>query len=206
MHRGCVGMASRRAPQASARDRILDAALELFVELGYKGATTRAIASRARVNEVTVFRHFGTKQGLFRAVVSRETDIRDRLAGLEPRPSGDMTADLALFGAMMAEGMRSRTALFKLLVREVGRDPTLWDQVSQAPFGVIGKLEGYFAHAKAEGLTGDIDPHVAAIAFFSFFFRSLISESFMGRDVFIEMDRSAVEGFVRIFVDGIRRR
>jgi AcrR family transcriptional regulator len=199
-------MARRKVPKGSARDRVLDAALELFVELGYKGTTTRAIAARARVNEVTVFRHFGTKQGLFRAVVARETDVRDRLEGLELRPSGDMAADLAGFGMMMAEGMGSRSALFKLLLLEVGRDPSLWAHVSQAPLGVIGKLEGYFARARAEGLSGDIDPHIAATAFFSFFFRSLISSSFLGRDVFIDMDRSTVEGFARIFVDGIRTR
>ena len=199
-------MARRKATKASARDRVLDAALELFVELGYKGTTTREVARRARVNEVTVFRHFGTKQGLFRAVVLRETDIRDRLEGLELRPSGDMAADLTSFGTMMYEGMGSRTALLKLILSEAGRDPALWTHVSQAPFGVLGKLEGYFDEAKAGGLLGDVDPHLAATAFFSFFFRSLIARSFLGRDVFIDMDRSTMEGFARIFVDGIARR
>jgi AcrR family transcriptional regulator len=199
-------MARRKAPKASARDRVLDAALELFVELGYKGTTTRAIAARARVNEVTVFRQFGTKQGLFHAVVLRETDIRDRLEGLELRPSDDMAADLARFGTVVFEGMGSRSTLLKLILSEVGRDPALWEHVSQAPFGVLGKLEGYFRQAKAEGLMGDVDPHLAATAYFSFFFRSMIARSFLGRDVFIDMDRSTVEGFARIFVDGIRRR
>ena len=199
-------MARRMAPKDSARDRVLDAALELFVELGYKGTTTRAIARRARVNEVTVFRQFGTKQGLFHAVVLRETDIRDRLEGFELLPSGDMAADLARLGMLMSEGMGSRSALVKLILSEVGRDPALWAQVSQAPFGVLGKLEGYFRQARAEGLVGDVDPHLAATAFFSFFFRSMVTCSFLGRDVFIDMDRPAVEGFARIFVDGIRRR
>ena len=199
-------MAGRKATEASARDRVLDAALELFVEFGYKGTTTREIARRARVNEVTVFRQFGTKQGLFRAVVLRETDIRDRLEGLELRPSGDMVADLAGFGSMMSEGMGSRSPLFKLILSEVGRDPALWAQVSQAPFGVLGKLEGYFTQARAEGLLGDVDPRLAATAFFSFFFRSLIARAFLGRDVFIDMDGSTLEGYARIFVDGIGRR
>ena len=70
------------APARAARDRALDAALGLFVERGYKGATTRAIAERAGVNEVTLFRLFGTEQGLFLAVVKRETDVRDRLYSL----------------------------------------------------------------------------------------------------------------------------
>ena len=37
------------------RNRIIRAAIELVDEQGYKGATTRAIAERAEVNEVTLF-------------------------------------------------------------------------------------------------------------------------------------------------------
>ena len=40
------------------RERILDAATQVFSEQGYSGATTRAIATLAKVNEMTLFRHF----------------------------------------------------------------------------------------------------------------------------------------------------
>ena len=45
-------------PTATA---LLDAALLVIGERGVKGATTRLIAERAGVNEVTLFRKFGTK-------------------------------------------------------------------------------------------------------------------------------------------------
>ncbi|MEN9203778.1 MAG: TetR/AcrR family transcriptional regulator [Thermostichus sp. DG_1_6_bins_120] len=53
---------------SSTRQRLLKAARELFVHQGITQTTTRQIADLAGVNEVTLFRHFGTKQGLLLAV------------------------------------------------------------------------------------------------------------------------------------------
>ena len=53
-------------------DQILDAALTVVVERGYLGATTRAIAKAAGVNEVTLFRRFGSKDKLLGAAIGRE--------------------------------------------------------------------------------------------------------------------------------------
>lgn len=50
--------------------RILDACLCLYREGGPRALTTRAVASRAGVNEVTLFRHFNTKSDLVRAMVA----------------------------------------------------------------------------------------------------------------------------------------
>ncbi|MFX1500250.1 MAG: TetR/AcrR family transcriptional regulator [Promethearchaeota archaeon] len=49
----------------STKNKILDAAITLFTELGYSGTTTRKIAEAAGINEVTLFRKFGTKENLF---------------------------------------------------------------------------------------------------------------------------------------------
>lgn len=48
--------------------QILTSAKELFSEKGYTDTTTKEIAKRAGVNEVTIFRKFGSKQKLFEAV------------------------------------------------------------------------------------------------------------------------------------------
>lgn len=53
------------------RERLLDAAAETFSRDGIQGATTREIARRAGVNEVTLFRHFKSKEQLLRAVLER---------------------------------------------------------------------------------------------------------------------------------------
>ncbi|HEV7403923.1 MAG TPA: helix-turn-helix domain-containing protein, partial [Chthoniobacteraceae bacterium] len=59
------------APELSTRDRLLDAALEVCARRGLHGSTTREIADEAQVNEVTLFRHFGSKAKLVVALVKR---------------------------------------------------------------------------------------------------------------------------------------
>lgn len=59
-------MSAQRNP---TRQRLIHAALELFAVQGVTDTTTRQIAERAEVNEVTLFRHFGNKHGLLLAVI-----------------------------------------------------------------------------------------------------------------------------------------
>lgn len=69
----------RRAQQASAtRQRILEAAEPLFLERGYAGTTTKAIAAAAGVVEKTVFLTFPGKAALLSEL------IRIRVRGEEP--------------------------------------------------------------------------------------------------------------------------
>jgi AcrR family transcriptional regulator len=53
------------------RERLLDAAARTFSTDGIQGATTRQIAREAGVNEVTLFRHFKSKEQLLGAVLER---------------------------------------------------------------------------------------------------------------------------------------
>lgn len=71
-HAGKAGTARRsRRSAGELRELILGAAAGEFRDNGYSGATTAAIASRARVTEAQLFRYFPTKANLFRESVFR---------------------------------------------------------------------------------------------------------------------------------------
>lgn len=53
------------AKKEQTRKRLMKVALKLFAEQGYYQTTTKQIAALAKVNELTLFRHFGTKENLF---------------------------------------------------------------------------------------------------------------------------------------------
>lgn len=55
-----------RRPRGEARRLLLDAARSLFARRDYRSTTTREIADAAGVSEYLLFRHFGSKAGLFR--------------------------------------------------------------------------------------------------------------------------------------------
>lgn len=107
----------RRRP--TGRDAVMaavqDAAVELLAEHGPREVTVRQVAERARVNHALIHRHFGTKDGLIRAVVTEESRrIGAAAAALE---RADASAMLAL--------LRDHGAYWRLLARIVLDDPEL---------------------------------------------------------------------------------
>ena len=62
---------STRLTATERKDDLLDAALVEFAERGYEGTSTEDIARRAGISQPYLFRLFGTKKELFKAVVSR---------------------------------------------------------------------------------------------------------------------------------------
>src|SRR5512134_1304657 len=78
---------ARRPQQRSldTRDRLVEAALHVFAEHGFEGATTREIARRAGVALAALPYHFETKEALWRAAVDRIFGLlADRFAGALP--------------------------------------------------------------------------------------------------------------------------
>ncbi|HKW79982.1 MAG TPA: TetR/AcrR family transcriptional regulator [Casimicrobiaceae bacterium] len=63
---------------ASTKHRILDAAEALFMEHGFEATSLRQITALAEVNLAAVSYHFGSKEDLFEAVLSRRLDPMNR--------------------------------------------------------------------------------------------------------------------------------
>lgn len=84
---------------AQRREEILAAAFQVLEEHGYRGASTLAIARRARTSKETLYNWFGSKQGLFAALVSSCAESMDaelaRAAGRPDLPPFDVLYGLA---------------------------------------------------------------------------------------------------------------
>lgn len=85
----------RRPGDSGTRDAILDAALALFADRGYDGASLRAIAAAAGVDPGLIRHFFGDKEGLFTTAVADRMQMGDllaRAAAADPATVGrDMT-------------------------------------------------------------------------------------------------------------------
>jgi AcrR family transcriptional regulator len=109
----------------TTRQRIVQAALELFVLQGMSETTTRQIAERAEVNEVTLFRNFGTKHGLLLAVI-QETDVLAQLGerlGQQAEQTHDFEGALAVYAETYLEAVDQIQEFVRSLVGEAGQYP-----------------------------------------------------------------------------------
>ncbi|MEN6545314.1 MAG: helix-turn-helix domain-containing protein [Armatimonadia bacterium] len=104
----------------SARERLLSAAVEVLLDRGYRGATSREIARMAQVNEVTLFRLFSTKDDLLaEAIVERAATDRESV----PAPTGDMQADLENLGELAVRSLSGGGHLLARILPEIPRLP-----------------------------------------------------------------------------------
>jgi AcrR family transcriptional regulator len=87
-------MSDRRRQTGTARGRgredILEAARSVFSDKGYVRTSTREIAEQAGINEAMVFRHFGSKAGLFReaAIEPFQRYVADYVESYHLHPPG----------------------------------------------------------------------------------------------------------------------
>jgi len=152
----------RRERARQTRDQIIEAAGELFLSGGYAATTVAAIAAAARVSVETIYKGFGGKPGLVRAIVERG------LAGVGPVPAeqrSDHIRDtepdprriLAAWGGFVTE-LGPRTAPILALARDAAAsDPEvadILDQISGA------RLERMTINARGLSDAGHLRPGI----------------------------------------------
>ncbi len=110
---------SGAAATGSARARILDAAFEVLRARGYGATQTREIAARAKVSKRDIYRHFGSKDGIFAALIAARAE-RMRGPALDPAVGSReaFTATLRHFGANLLEQLYDPAVLsmFRLAI------------------------------------------------------------------------------------------
>jgi AcrR family transcriptional regulator len=108
---------------SSTRQRLIQAALQLFAAQGITETTTRQIAELADVNEVTLFRQFGNKHGLLLAVIE-DTQIFTRLGeslGQTAIDADDVAQALSTYGGKCLQKLDQMPELVRSLIGEAGK-------------------------------------------------------------------------------------
>jgi AcrR family transcriptional regulator len=182
--------------------RIMDAAMDLFSEKGFKSTTTRSIAEKAGVNELTIFRHFGTKENLLSKAIDHSFDP----SGMKEHIPRDMTGDpaLDLFHIVNAvrENLICRKKLFKLMLREVAVNELVGRKLNSFPQLMKAFIMARLNDALNGKVRDDIDIETAGLFLVSYFLRSEMMNIMLGRDPFHEIDEERTREVVDIFLHG----
>jgi AcrR family transcriptional regulator len=192
------------------RDAIIAAAVRLFSEKGFRGATTRELAAALDVTEPVIYQHFETKRDLYRAII--ESKARERRQDNEywqdvENPRGDRE----FFGAVA-----------RLLLQRVERDPAylrlllfsalegheladLFFERDAAEF--YDRVTKYFRKRIDEGaFRADIDPSVAARSLVGMAVHHATVQALFHDTVVTASREDYASGMVEIFLAGIERR
>lgn len=150
---------SRRRQEQAAQTRrdILAAAGVLFRQGGYAGTSMPAIATDAGVVVETIYRAFGSKAGLFRAVVEAavaggsaraDVPVEERPAIRAVIDEPDPGRQVALYAATQPGIHRRSGPLLRALLGAAAVDPelrALWDEIEAGRLAGQGRLAGMLA-------------------------------------------------------------
>ncbi len=133
------------------RARLLDAAAKVYAEYGYRGATTRRIAVAAGVNEVTLFRTFGSKAALLdEALCCRAASVGAGRAMLPAEPH-DPERELTEWATVQLERFREAGSLLRKSLSELEERPE-GPCVAHAVADVAEELRAYMRRLADVGL------------------------------------------------------
>lgn len=187
------------------RQKIIAAAAEVGSQLGYSNATTKAIADEAGVNEVTLFRHFGSKENLFSATIEQYGGPA-LVPVIEAQFSGDYEADLAMVGRFFFEILVARREMLRLLLCESAHIPEVRTVLARNPRELRKMLARYLQKHMEKGTIKPGHPEAMAQAFLGMFFSYAISLNILEEEVSPEMDvDELVAQFAEIFISGTLR-
>ena len=183
------------------RTSLLEATIAVFAESGNRGATTRRIAQAAGVNEVTLFRHFKSKDELIHAALERFVASTERRL-LPENPVDPKKELLDWCRAHYRELVKHRSFIRKVM-SEHEEHPGHCSIGMKASIGIATELTGYFTRLKRAGLSASTwDERAAA----SMLMGALFSDA-MGRDTMPERypysQRDAVVRYVELLVRAI---
>jgi AcrR family transcriptional regulator len=161
-------------PADQRREQILQTAVTLFSQRGFKGTTTKEIAKAAGVSEAIIFRHFANKEELYGAILHSKS-CKDGLHQY-PWESNDVLQDALKnkddFGVFYNLALHAMTnhqndeGFMRLLFYSALEEHELADRffgefVSQV-YGFIGE---YVRERQEDGAMRDINPRVVVRAF-----------------------------------------
>jgi AcrR family transcriptional regulator len=188
----------------SARERILAAAFELISSKGYLGTSTREIAQQADVAEVTIFRHFASKEKLFDEIAPRFfmlSELEELLPQFLDLPIDEGVATLAATYIEKLSGIQNWIRIYH---SEIQRKSEKFPMMCQLYMDCLFEIcNGYFRQVAGRGNLRCSDPETTARLFIMLCYGyHQIGEMHLEKEAGDGERQQIVDTMVRLFVCG----
>jgi TetR/AcrR family transcriptional regulator len=204
--------AEEEAGRMSSEDRrrqLIQVAMRLFSQKGFRGTTTKEIALAAGVTEAIIFRHFASKDDLYAAILdfkASEVRVEDWLE--EPREFARRRDDEGLFRSLASkiiDHYRSDLDFMRLMFYSALEGHDLAQNFREKQFTPIHDfLRDYIVTRQREGEFRNCNPGAAVRAFIGMpVYHSLVNRLLECKVLRIS-DEEAIETFTKLFLEGLR--
>ena len=201
-----------RMTSQERRAAIIEAAVRLFAERGFRGATTRELAAVCGVTEPVLYQHFETKRELYKAIIEAKMEEGAERIEWALEPYIDSEDDRGFF-TRVAETILAwyasdpdyvRLLLYSALERHELAE--LFHQ-HHAVRSYVQVIVDYIRKRAGSGAFRNVTPELAARAFTgsvaNYALRQVVFRSAEDRDA--ARQRAMVSVLVDIFLNGIRK-
>jgi AcrR family transcriptional regulator len=186
------------------REQLLRAAVKVYSTAGTRGATTRRIAQEAGVNEVTLFRHFGSKDALLRDAVQTIYDhsVLTRL----PADPVDPEEELMEWCRHHHQFLVRIRSMLRTSMAEFAEHPEHVAQACKLPLRIADELHSYLLRLRSKGLAhGTWNARAATALLMGALFGDATQRDIMPQR-FPYSEREAVRHYVKLFLTAIGMR
>jgi AcrR family transcriptional regulator len=199
-----------RLPAEERKAAIVQAAVRLFSEKGFRGTTTRELAATVGVSEPVLYQHFTNKHDLYSAII--EEICQDREGNREElfamaRGSEDDEAFFGFIGNLILRWYHEEPQVIRLLLYSALENHELSNRFTESQVAFLYEiLTEYMSRRMEQGAFRRMDPYMAARAF-----TGLISHQGMAATIFglgsLDGTREETVGkLVDIFLNGMKTK
>lgn len=188
------------------RQRILHAAARVYAQHGWRGATTRRIAEEAGVNEVTLFRQFGSKDALLDLMMHECSRIEQDATF--PQEPVDPEQEILAWVTVHHSGLVGMRSIVRQMMSDAEERPDAANCASQGPSAAMAQLREYVVKLRRHGWiteSGDVSP-IDVRAAVTMLMGAVFADG-MNRDMmpamFTQPVPETLRAYVRIFLRGV---
>ncbi|MCX7072992.1 MAG: TetR/AcrR family transcriptional regulator [Gammaproteobacteria bacterium] len=192
------------------REALLAAGRAVFLESGYEGASIEEVMRRVGGSKASLYRYFGSKEGLFGAIIEsgcREFMGRFRVpTGADDDIAATLTEIARRFASLFLDA--ERRELFRIMIAEMPRFPALAQRFYENGPARARKLLGdYFQRQHEAGRLHCPDPEFAAVQFIEMVKAAPQHRAMLGLSPFLPGRDAAqhIAGVVDLFLHGCAR-
>lgn len=197
------------------REQILQTAVDLFSQRGFKGTTTKEIAKAAGVSEAMVFRHFASKDELYGAILHNK-GCQDGVEQFPWEQNADLIAaiarkdDFAVFYSLALDALNQHHAdvgFMRLLFYSALEEHELAERFfSQFVARIYGFIGGYIEERQHDGAFREVEPKIAVRVFLGMMIHHSLNNILWDkqRNILDITNEVAAENFAEILLRGIK--